>query len=483
MGLRTHHRPGILVAYRYAFRQRCWNCVSDRCAFAHLPGLPCHPRHDQPVRTADQRPVRLRARSAVPARACSPTICLRLRPLRADVSQHDLRGLQGPPRRRCPTICLADSAHPSTCWKRWPFRSSAIPTSRPTTCWPRSAKPASARGYDVFLCTSDKDCRQLIDERVRLYNLRKRQEFGREELKDDWGVKPEQVVDLQTLVGDSVDNVPGVPGIGVKTAAKLLQDFGTLENLLANIDKVSGKKRQENLRRRRHRSTEPAAGAPGHRCADRVRLGRLASARTGCGAAGRTVPTWGFRTFEAEFRQAKRAGSRAEPDLFAGRATNRAKIVPFGANAPADGHDAERSLRATPRRTNWQAEYHLVDTRGRNSRRFISELHQQKRIAIDLETTSLSPLQGGDRRHRVLLEARRGVVSARCAAPRDRPLLDPKQTLDALRPILEDPDVAKVNQNIKYDLLVLRASGIELARRGRRFDGGRLSLARRRTQP
>ncbi len=64
----------------------------------------------------------------------------------------------------------------------------------------------------------------------------------------DWGVTPEQVVDLQSLVGDAVDNVPGVPGVGVKTAAKLLQEFGTLDKLLANVDKVAGAKRQENLK-------------------------------------------------------------------------------------------------------------------------------------------------------------------------------------------------------------------------------------------
>jgi len=110
------------------------------------------------------------------------------------------------------------------------------------------ARAASQRGIDVFVCTSDKDCRQLIDDRVRLYNLRKREEFGRAELLEDWGVTPEQVVDLQTLVGDSVDNVPGVPGIGVKTAAKLLQEFGTLDNLLNHIDRVPGAKKQDALR-------------------------------------------------------------------------------------------------------------------------------------------------------------------------------------------------------------------------------------------
>jgi DNA polymerase-1 len=106
------------------------------------------------------------------------------------------------------------------------------------------ARAASQRGIDVYVCTADKDCRQLIDDRVRLYNLRKHEEFGRAELLADWGVMPEQVVDLQALVGDSVDNVPGVPGIGVKTGAKLLQEFGTLDNLMANLDKVPGKKQQ-----------------------------------------------------------------------------------------------------------------------------------------------------------------------------------------------------------------------------------------------
>ena len=95
----------------------------------------------------------------------------------------------------------------------------------------------------MFVCTSDKDCRQLIDDQVCLYNLRKHQVFRREELLADWGIAPEQVVDLQSLVGDAVDNVPGVAGVGVKTAAKLLQEFGTLDRLLEKVrenSKASG---------------------------------------------------------------------------------------------------------------------------------------------------------------------------------------------------------------------------------------------------
>src|SRR5205823_8905359 len=78
------------------------------------------------------------------------------------------------------------------------------------------------RGLEVLICTSDKDCRQLLTERVRMFNLRKREPYDAASLQRDWGVAPEQVVDFQALVGDSTDNVPGVPGIGPKTACKLL---------------------------------------------------------------------------------------------------------------------------------------------------------------------------------------------------------------------------------------------------------------------
>src|SRR5215469_2259193 len=111
-----------------------------------------------------------------------------------------------------------------------------------------AARRGAERGLDVFICTADKDARQLLGEQIRIFNLRKQSVLDVAALKADWGVSPEQVVDLMALSGDTVDNVPGVPGIGLKTAAKLLEEFGTLENLFANVDKVAGAKRKENLR-------------------------------------------------------------------------------------------------------------------------------------------------------------------------------------------------------------------------------------------
>ena len=110
------------------------------------------------------------------------------------------------------------------------------------------ARRGAERGLDVFIATSDKDARQLLSDRIHIYNLRKKEILDVEGLKKDWGVAPEQVVDLLALTGDAVDNVPGIPGIGLKTATALLQEFGDLESLLASASKVSGKKRQENLR-------------------------------------------------------------------------------------------------------------------------------------------------------------------------------------------------------------------------------------------
>jgi DNA polymerase I len=110
------------------------------------------------------------------------------------------------------------------------------------------SRAAEQRGIDVFICTSDKDCRQLISDRIKLYNVRKREKMDRDGLLKVWGVAPEQVVDFQSLVGDSVDNVPGVPGVGEKTAAKLLQQYGTLDNVVTHVDEIKQAKLKENLK-------------------------------------------------------------------------------------------------------------------------------------------------------------------------------------------------------------------------------------------
>ena len=115
------------------------------------------------------------------------------------------------------------------------------------------AKTAGKKGIDVKVVTGDRDALQLVDERINIIYTRKGIsdiiEYDVKKVKNKYELKPDQLVDMKGLMGDSSDNIPGVPGIGEKTATKLLKEFNTMENVLDNIEKVSGKKRKENLRK------------------------------------------------------------------------------------------------------------------------------------------------------------------------------------------------------------------------------------------
>ena len=109
------------------------------------------------------------------------------------------------------------------------------------------AKAARAEGYDVVIVSSDKDLMQLVGEGVRMLDPIKNVEIGEDEVRALFGVEPSQMVDLQALAGDATDNVPGIPGIGVKTAAQLLTEYGDLDTLLARAEEIPQPKRRENL--------------------------------------------------------------------------------------------------------------------------------------------------------------------------------------------------------------------------------------------
>ena len=313
------------------------------------------------------------------------------------------------------------------------------------------ATAEAQRGLEVLICTSDKDCRQLIEDRIRLYSLRKRTEFGREDLKKDWGITPEQVVDFQSLVGDTVDNVPGVAGIGQKTAGSLLQEYGTLENILANVDRISGVKRQANLRAwagtdtisrrlvRLDRNVPIPMDWEGWRLQpmDEARLWSL-------------FREWGFRSLQQQIEShGERPRGPAAPGMVQG------ELFPFGANS-TDAERPEPHTNGMP-----SGHYHLVET-PEQFEAFFADLKKQRRFALDLETTSLNPLEAEIVGYAFSWQDGEAYYLP-VRGPAGSNLLDPETTAARLRPILEDPQVQKVNQNIKYDLLVLRGQGIIVA--------------------
>ena len=103
------------------------------------------------------------------------------------------------------------------------------------------------RILSVFIVSSDKDLMQLYKKNIRIYDPMKNKFISNEDINNKFGVNPEKVIDVQALAGDSSDNVPGVPGIGVKTAAELINEYGNLENLLKNLSEIKQNKRRETI--------------------------------------------------------------------------------------------------------------------------------------------------------------------------------------------------------------------------------------------
>ena len=280
-------------------------------------------------------------------------------------------------------------------------------------------------GGQCVLVTGDKDCRQLLSDKVKIYNIRKNQLYDREALKDDWGIAPRQVVDFQALVGDTSDNVPGVPLIGPKFARDLLEKYQTLDAVLERAEEVSGQKRRENLIAYR----------------DQALLSREL-ARLDC-----RVPVaidWKLGRLDGSDR------SRAM-ELF----------QELGFRSLADKLALLEGQSPPSREPAIEPTYHLVDTPEALSA-FLDTLRRQTCISVDTETTGLWP------RWAELV----GLSFAwkddeawylPLRAPEGEPHLDPASALEALRGVLEDPAVAKVGQNLKYDMIVLRAAGVEMA--------------------
>ncbi|MFO0907731.1 MAG: DNA polymerase I [Isosphaeraceae bacterium] len=283
------------------------------------------------------------------------------------------------------------------------------------------ARRASAMGIDVYICTADKDARQLLDDHVRILNLRKQEVMDVARLQEEWGVRPDQVVDLLALTGDSVDNVPGVPGIGLKTGAKLIQEFGSLDGLLSNVKKVSGAKRKENLESH----------------ADVARRAReLIVLRD-------NVPiSVEWESFRSEPVDAK---------------AFRALCIECGFHRfLTEVAPEEKATEAK-----WEMQYTAVDTPERFEA-FLAELRQQSRFCFDTETTAVDPLRA-DLVGLAVSWSSGQAFYIPVRGPAGSRLLDERTVLSALKPILADPSIEKVGQNIKYDLLVLQRAGVEIA--------------------
>ena len=308
------------------------------------------------------------------------------------------------------------------------------------------ATRAAADGIEVEVSTSDKDFAQLVGPNVLLVNTMTHTRMDRDGVVEKFGVPPERIVDYLALMGDSIDNIPGVPKCGPKTAAKWLNEYGSLDDVIARAGEVGGKI-GENLR----------AALP------QLPLSRqLATIKTDVGLdegprdlklRERDAGTLRELYARYEFRQAL-----AELDKqSSGGDESKSAVAPVpGAGRKSASGDAAAAIAPST------ATYELVTTR-KQLEKWLAKLRNAELFAFDTETTSLDPMQA--QLVGLSFSARAGEA---CYIPvgHDYPgapkQLDRNETLKALKPILEDPKRPKVGQHAKYDCNVLSNCGIEV---------------------
>jgi len=301
------------------------------------------------------------------------------------------------------------------------------------------AKQAEAKDWDVTIVSTDKDLMQLVSAKVWMLDTMRHKEYGIDEVKEKWGVEPIKVHDLLALAGDSADNIPGVPGIGPKTALELLNTYGDLEGVLEHAPEIKQKKRRENL-------IEFADDA--RLSYKLVALNMQTPLPLGLDDLKSQLPN---RPILAELF--KNLEFRRLTDEF----SDKSEVI-------SDKNTQEAVF--SPNKSVKKRIDHLVDTDD-SLQQLVTQLKQAKLLAVDTETTSLNchdaelvglsfAVQEGEGWYVPIAHRSGDLLSP---TPKQ---LDKDTVLSALTPILEDAHIPKCGHNLKYDCQVLRRASITL---------------------
>ncbi len=281
------------------------------------------------------------------------------------------------------------------------------------------ARQAEAAGFDVVMVTGDKDFVQLVTDRAIIWDPMKDVIIDRNTVAAEHGIEPHQMLDVQGLSGDSADNIPGVPGIGPKTAVSLIRTFESLDALYERIDEISAKKQREKLIAYRDQAFLSRELA-------RIRIDAPVDfGIDGLKLTGPDNQALGILFRELEFRKLQ-------------------KEYPVAADLSGK-------------------KYHTVTDKD-SLGRLIEMLRTAGRFAVDTETTAIDTMAAK------LVGLSFAVAPGEafyipCGHVTEDPAsrLDCQYVLDTLKPVLEDPGLEKIGQNIKYDWAVLRRHGADLS--------------------
>ena len=303
------------------------------------------------------------------------------------------------------------------------------------------ARQARERGVDTLIVTGDMDLLQLVDEHTRVLTSRWRFSdtvvYDLEEVQRRYkGLTPAQLVDLKAMMGDKSDNIPGVPGVGEKTATKLLQQYGSLEEIYKHLDEVQARFRNKLEAGRdlaflsRHLATIV--------CDTPVQL---------------DLDACRVRSFDSE--QVMDLFRELEFRSLAERLPETASLEPVGAARQLGLFGQTSAAAPAP-----SADYQIVADE-EALHQLVARLANAPALTLDTETTSTDPMQA-DLVGIALTGAPRQGYYIPVAAPDGDPQLPPEMVLEALAPLLSDPGLRKCGHNLKYDLTVLQRAGAHL---------------------
>jgi len=353
------------------------------------------------------------------------------------------------------------------------------------------AKQAEKEGYTTFMVTPDKDFGQLVSDKIQLYKPSKGGEpaeiWGPKEVCERWGIKRvDQVVDMLGLMGDAVDNIPGLPGIGEKTAAKLLDEYDNIENLLANADKLKGKQK-EIVETHHEKATlskwlatidinspvqfhEKEFEIEPFNREELLEIFKELEFKTLADAILRSQ--WGGAAVPAALAAGGVTGNPAAKAAGTGKAATKAASTGAGTQGNLFG-DAEMEpqsqssdypepqdttfhTRGTHTIENTEHVYHLADTPEKRAQLLVI-LKGSKAISYDSETTALEAPQAD------LVGFSFAVKTFEAwyvPIPAER--AEAQKIVEEFRPVFEDEKIVKIGQNLKYDAIVLLNYDCEL---------------------
>jgi len=292
------------------------------------------------------------------------------------------------------------------------------------------AKMCDKENLQCNIVSGDKDFMQLINDKTFLYapqaRKRAKEVFNKKKVLEKWGVGPEHIIDLLGLMGDSSDNVPGVQGVGPKTAKKLIQDFGSIENIYEEIDNISNEKMRE----------------------------KLLNSKENALLSKQLVTILTDVNIEATINdfEKKEMDSAKLEDIFKELEFS-GLLKKIGSNESVDTHTVKREKKYE----------NLTSVDQLTS--FVSSIKENEWLSVDLETTSVNPMIAEIVGFSFSVKKDTGVyVPIRFKDKIDNLFGedDLQVAIDILKPVLENPAIPKTGQNIKYDALIMKRYGINL---------------------